>query len=177
LTKQQNSKKGMAIVIVLVFCIAILGFLTVLLFNTRSQRGTHESQYDQVRALMAARSATQMAIYKYRVLPSEFYKIHKLELQVRSGISSAADVAVLNQAKTFWLEDLTTEFAGSPAIRVKTQLDAAGGGNHQFAVEEFGLVSRTNQGYIKDYLKIRAWGSFNGTRKIIEELIEVKIAS
>lgn len=177
MNKQLKNRSGMALIIVLVFCVAILGFLTVLLFNTRSQRGTHESQYDQARALMAARSATQMAIYKYRVLPSEFYKIHQLELAVRSGTAPAGAAAVLNQAKGFWLEDLTTDFAGSPAIRVKTQLDTAAGGDHQFGIDECSLVSRTSHGYVHDYLKIRAWGSFNGTRKIIEELIEVRIAS
>ncbi|EKD81404.1 MAG: hypothetical protein ACD_39C01825G0001, partial [uncultured bacterium] len=31
-------------------------------------------------------------------------------------------------------------------------------------------------GYTQDYLRIRAWGSFNGTRRTMEELLEVKIA-
>jgi len=31
-------------------------------------------------------------------------------------------------------------------------------------------------GYTQDYLRIRAWGSFNGTRKTLEELVEVQIA-
>lgn len=172
-----KQKQGVAIVIVLVFCVAILGFLTVLLINTKSQRGTHDSQYDQTRALMAARSATQMAIYKYRVLPSEFYKIHKLELAVRSGAASAAMAAVLDQVRNFWLEDFATELPGGPAAKIKAQLDETAGGDHRFGVDEFSIVSRESQGYIKDYLKIRAWGSFNGIRKELEELIEVKIVN
>lgn len=174
--KPVKENQGVAIVVVLVFCMAVLGFLTVLFMNTRAQRGTQESQYDQTRALLAAKAAAQLAIYKYRVLPSEFYKIHQLELAVRSGTAPADAGVTLNSVKGSWLEDFDTQVGGSPASIIKNQLDQSAGGDHNFAVEEFALVSREQRGYIKDYLKIRTWGSFGLSRKVIEELIEVKIA-
>jgi len=173
-------KRGVAIAVVLVFCTAILGLLGILLMNTRQQRGTFGMQYEQTRALMAARSAVQLAIYKYRVLPSEYYRIHQMSLAVKAG----GDPAEFNLTRMMWLHDLQSENADTPAARIKQFLetgapvgvDAPSAGTFDFGVEEFDLVSSSMHGYNKDYLRIRAWGSFNGTRKTLEELVEVQIA-
>lgn len=171
----RNSRSGLALAVVMVFCIAILGLVSVLVFNTRSQHGSHSKQYETTRALMAATAAVQLAIYKYRVLPSEYYKIHKLEEDKRSAADPSA-YAGLNAAKTAWMADFQSETPNSPAEKIKRELDANTGASHDFGVEEFSLVSRTASGYARDYLKIRAWGSASDSRKVVEELVEVKIS-
>lgn len=176
-----NKRKGIAIAVVLVFCTAILGLLTVLMMNSRNQRGVHSMQYEQTRALMASRSAIQLAIYKYRVLPSEYYRIHQMALDIKAG---TGDPDEFNATKEMWLHDFQSENPDTPAAKIKAHLDASVGGgpdaaaasSFDFGVEEFDLVSRSLYGYTQDYLRIRAWGSFAGTRKTMEELIEVKIA-
>jgi len=167
-----KARRGVAIAVVLVFCTAILTLLGILLMNTRQQRGTFSKQYEQTRALMAARSAVQLAIYKYRVLPSEYYRIHQQSLAVKGG----GDPTEFNITRMIWLHDLQTEHANTPAARIKQHLETGNSGVFDFGVEEFDLVSSTLQGYNQDYLRVRAWGSFNGTRKTLEELIEVQIA-
>ncbi|HMM60293.1 MAG TPA: hypothetical protein PKC25_09190, partial [Candidatus Rifleibacterium sp.] len=59
--KMLNPRKGVALAMVMVFCIAILGLVTVLVFNTRSHKGSHTYQHDTSRALMAATAAMQLA--------------------------------------------------------------------------------------------------------------------
>jgi hypothetical protein len=175
-----KARRGVAIAVVLVFCTAILTLLGILLMNTRQQRGTFSKQYEQTRALMAARSAVQLAIYKYRVLPSEYYRIHQMAIAVKAG----GDPAEFNITRMIWLHDLQTEHANTPAAKIKQHLEtgAAGAGDpgaagvFDFGVDEFDLVSSTLHGYSQDYLRVRAWGSFNGTRKTLEELVEVQIA-
>ncbi len=171
-----NHRKGLALAVVMIFCIAILGLVTVLVFNTRSHRGSHTYQHDVSRSLMAATAAMQLAIYKYRVLPSEYYKIHALEIQKNKGTADAAAVNALNTLKTAWMADFQSDNAGSPAAKIKAEIDQSTGGNHSFGVEEFSLVSKTATGYARDYLKVRAWGSSGDTRKVLEELIEVRIS-
>lgn len=178
-----NCRRGVAIAIVLVFCTAILGLLTVLMMNTRHQRGAQSMQYEQTRALMAARSAIQLAIYKYRVLPSEYYRIYQMEIDIRNGAGNPDELRV---TKLMWLHDFQTENSGTPAAKIKRYLetlasadigsDNVAAASFNFGVEEFDLISSSQHGYTQDYLRIKAWGSFNGTRKTMEELIEVKIA-
>ncbi|PKL50282.1 MAG: hypothetical protein CVV42_03235 [Candidatus Riflebacteria bacterium HGW-Riflebacteria-2] len=181
MVKLYSTKRGVAIAVVLVFCTAILALIGILLMNTRQQRGTFGKQYEQTRALMAARSGIQLAIYKYRVLPSEYYRIHQLSLDVKNG----ADPAEFNMTRMMWLHDLQTANADTPAAKIKQFLetgsagagDAALVGTFDFGVDEFDLVSHNLSGlYTQDYLRVRVWGSFNGTRKTLEELVEIKIA-
>ncbi len=174
--KIQQSRKGVALAVVMVFCVAILGLVTVLVFNTRSHKGSHAYQHDASRALMAATAAMQLAIYKYRVLPSEYYKIHALEMKKNKGTADAAVIGELNARKAAWLADFQSDNAGSPAAKIKAEIDQSTRGNHSFGVEEFSLVSKTAQGYTRDYLKIRTWGVSGDSRKVLEELIEVRIS-
>jgi Tfp pilus assembly protein PilX len=172
----KSKKRGVALAMVMVFCIAMLGLIGVLVSNTRSKRDSHSLQSDSTRALMAAASAVQLAVYKYRVLPSEFYKIHNLEMEVRSSTADSAAIARLGELKKAWMEDFQSENKGSPASIIKEKLDESTGANHSFGIEEFTVVSRAASGYTQDYLKVRAWGLSGETRKVLEELIEVKIS-
>ncbi len=175
-----KQNQGVAIVVVLVFCTGILGLVTVLVMNTSFHRGSHEQQFEQSRALMAAKSAMQLAIYKFRVLPSEFYKIQEIENLLKDNPADSALMARLNSHKAIWKADLNSEVPDSPAQTIAAFLntvDQTGPDRrHSFVIEEFKLVSKKDKGYVKDYLKIRATGQFADTRKVLEELIEVQIA-
>ncbi len=175
--RKPGNKKGVALAVVLVFCTAIMGLVGVLLFNTRSRRGTFDININETRALLAAKAAVQMAVYKYRVLPSEYYRLHRIEELRRIGTLDAAGVLVLDMSKAFWNEDFDTAVPGSPAQVVKGLMDTNAGGSHEFRVESFSIISRESQGYIKDYIQIRAVGSFRDSQKILEEIIEVSVAN
>lgn len=175
-----KSRKGIAIAVVLVFCMGILGLVSVLVMNTRFHKGSHENQFEQTRALMAAKSALQLAIYKFRVLPSEFYKIHEMQKNLRTNPADAVLAAKVGAYRSIWMRDFDSSAAGSPAAKIKAYLDSVDkvteSANHSFSVTEFTLVSSKSQGYIKDFLKIRAKGKFGNSEKVLEELIEVQIA-
>lgn len=176
----KNRRKGIAIVMVLAFCVGILGLVTVLVMNTQFHKGSHELQFEQTRALMAAKAAIQLAIYKFRVLPSEFYKIHEIEMELKTNYSDEGQKK-LKFFKDKWLQDLNSEVKDSPAAKIKEKMDSISPPNkepdkgHNFKVEECKLVSRKDKGYIKDYIKIRAVGSYKGATKVLEELIEAKV--
>jgi hypothetical protein len=180
INKLNKNKQGVAIAVVLVFCTGILGLVTVLVMNTSFHKGSHVQQFEQSRALMAAKSAMQLAIYKFRVLPSEFYKIQEIENQLKDNPGDADLIAALNHYTTIWKADLNSEVPDSPAETIAAFLDTVDqtgpDRKHSFVVEEFKLVSKKDKGYVKDYLKISATGQFADTRKALEELIEVQIA-
>ncbi len=175
----KNRRKGIAIVVVLVFCVGILGLVTVLVMNTRFHKGSHQVQFEQTRALMAAKAAMQLAIYKFRVLPSEFYKIHEIEKALAMNPLDPVLQAKKQAFNEIWNRDFDSEVADSPAAKIKQRMNSvdmvSADVRHAFRVEEFKLVSRKNHGYIKDYVKIRAVGSYGNARKVLEELIEVKV--
>jgi type II secretory pathway pseudopilin PulG len=177
----KNKKSGIAIAVVLVFCTAILGLATILVMNTKHQTASHSMQYEQTRALMAAQSGMQLAIYKYRVLPSEFYKIYELERKLRNNPGDSDLSKELAEYESIWLQDLDSENKNSPAAAIAAYLDtvdqAVASGTHGFTVEECKLASRVKDGYNKDYIKIRVTGRFANTTKVLEELVEAFIAN
>ncbi len=172
----KTKKRGVALAMVLIFCTAVLGLVGVLVVNTRSKRDSHSVQSDSTRALMAATAAVQLAIYKYRVLPSEFYKIHNLEADLRNGLADVAAANRLKELKASWMADFQSDNKDSPASIIIEHLNASTGATHSFGVEEFTVVSKSSSGYTQDFLKVRAWGKSGEIRKVLEELIEVKIS-
>lgn len=156
-------RKGVAILIVLVLSVALLGFVTVLVKNAGSQKTAHTGQYVRARALMAARTAMQLAIYKYRVLLSEFYKVKD-----KAGIY-----------ETTWMSDFDTNDTLSPAFKLRKILNdkLKDDLDYNFGVTEFKIASKGgDEGYFKDYVQITTWGTYGKFKKVIQELIEVKIA-
>jgi hypothetical protein len=111
---------------------------------------------------MAAKSAGQLALYKFRVLPSEFYRLKK----------NGPKDEVYGK---YWFADFNPNINGSPAQVILRNLRRADAANYDFGVSDFSLVSRMDQGYKRDYIRIRAWGTCDGFRKEVEELIEVAI--
>ncbi|MFZ5951793.1 MAG: hypothetical protein ACOYXC_13870 [Candidatus Rifleibacteriota bacterium] len=180
MNKPSMQKRGIAIAVVLVFCVAILGLVTVLVMNTRFHKGSHNIQFEQTRALMAAKAAMQLAIYKFRVLPSEFYKLHEIEKLLRAN---PGDPLLINKLKAFediWNMDFDSDVPGSPADKINQRLNSIdqvdANNRHSFKVPFFKLVSRKNKGYVKDFIQIRSSGKYGNSEKVLEELIEVTIA-
>lgn len=156
------NKRGVAILVVLVLSIALLGFVTVLVKNTGAQKTAHTGQYVRARALMAAKTAMQLAIYKYRVLLSEFYKVKD-------------DPAIYEPT---WLSDFNTSDTSAPAFKLRKMLNdlLPDDLDYDFGVAEFKIASKGDEGYSKDYVQITAWGKYGDFKKVIQELIEVEIA-
>ncbi len=183
-----KNKRGVAIVSVMMLCTVLITMLSFLFYNTRNKKNTQEFQYDTTRALMAANTAIELAAYKYRVLSSEYYKINEIELDLRSH-NLSLDAPDLVLGKNIWLSDLCTKIKSdinaesgennynSTASKIKKRFDlfSGEGENYNFGVSSFELVSLEKNGYTKDYIKIKAWGTYKKARKDVEELIEVSI--
>ena len=180
-----KNKRGVAIVSVILLCTVLITMLSFLFYNTRIKKNTQEFQYDTTRALMAANAAVELAVYKYRVLSSEYYKINELELSLRSA-NESLDAPDLVNMKNIWLSDLCTNNIlegeanngfNSTAKRIKEKFNNFTGEDksYDFGVSSFELVSLEKNGYTKDYIKIKAWGTYNNVRKDVEELIEVSV--
>lgn len=184
-----RNKRGVAIVSVIMLCTVLITMLSLLFYNTRSKKSTQEFQYDTTRALMAANSAVELAIYKYRVLSSEYYKINEMELKARIQNKNLDEYPLLVYSKNVWLSDLCTKIKADinsesgenehnlTATKIKRNFDhfSEEGENYNFGVSSFELVSLEKNGYTKDYIKIKAWGTYRHTRKDVEELIEVSV--
>ena len=187
--KATNNKRGVAIVSVVLLCSVLISMLSILFYNTRNKKNTQEFQYDTTRALMAANAAVQLAVYKYRVLSSEYYKINEIELDLRIQ-KLDLNSPKLNKYKEIWLSDLQTKSSpddstedgnngyNSTATTIKKTFQEYAnekGKNFDFGVSSFDLVSLEKNGYTKDYIKIKVWGTYNNVRKDVEELIEVSV--
>lgn len=155
-------RTGMAIIIVLILSVVLMVSIGTMFSLTKQQRGTHEHIFAQTRALMAAKSAVQLALYKFRVLPSEFYRLKE------NGLNDEA-------YGKYWFADFNPIIKGSPAQVILRNLKNADGAKYDFGVTDFSIISRLDKGYKRDYIRIRAWGVCDGFRKEVEELIEVAI--
>jgi len=169
-----NKRSGMAIVTVLILSMALLIFVSTLLTRTGHQRATHGLIVDQAKAIMAARAAMQLALYKLRVLPTEFYQY---DVQQKAyEINPSDPPASYSLYSDVWLKDLISTNKDSPAEKIaKTlnQVDVTG--VYEIGVNKFRLISKTDRGYVKDYVQIEAYGTYNKQTKLIEELVEVEI--
>ena len=168
---KHNSKRGVALVGVMMFCSVIVIMVGILVFNTKSKKETHTFQYDTTQALMAANAAIQLAVYKYRVLPSEYYRIYEMEISERA--TGVADPNI-EEAKRLWLADLTTEPAEDGSIpdganKIKTFFDQhTVNSRHSFAVTGFDLVSSENEGYQQDYIELKPGENVTIPAKILK---------
>ncbi len=191
---KHKKNKGVALVTVIMFCILLICMLSILFHNSRTKKGTHELQYDSTRALMAANTAVQLAVYKYRVLTAEYYRINTFELEKIIQIKNAGNqpeaehITRLELAKNVWISDLITK--NPPSINdlpndynktvnyIKKNFEnyiSEEKKDIDFGIVSFDLISSNDDGYTKDYIKIKAWGSCNNIRKEVEEVIETSI--
>jgi len=164
---RKRSGSGFALFSVIIVSIIIFILAATLYFNTRSQTATHSRLAEQTKALLAARAAMQLAQYKFRMLPSEFYAVENAR---RTGLP--AEVASFSSA---WMRDFDPAEKTSPAARLSTSLGARDGGTYQLGIASFSLVTRFGKGYTRDFLRIESWGSYNGIKRSLETLLEVEI--
>lgn len=165
--KRMTPRHGFALFSVLLAAVIIFVLAATLYFNTRSQTAVHTRLAEQTKALMAAKGAMQLAQYKFRMLPSEFYILEHIH---RTG--SPNDIARHTAA---WMDDFDPARPNSPAARLSASLNAVESGTYQLGVATFTLVTRTGKGYTKDFLRIESWGSYNGIRRSLETLLEVEV--
>ena len=173
--RQQGVRRGMAIIVVLVMSLAFLSLAGILFFYTGSQRVSHENLVKQTKAMMAAKAAVQLAVYKYRVLPREFY-LYQDALKpgplVTVGLPPPASADVVDA----WMGDLSSQNGGVFAsLAARLAAVDPEGGTYQMRVTKFDLISKASQGYQQDFLRIEAWGDYDGDRKTIEEFVEIQV--
>ncbi|HNW36711.1 MAG TPA: hypothetical protein PKM25_17365 [Candidatus Ozemobacteraceae bacterium] len=164
---RKRSESGFALFSVLIVSVIIFILAATLYFNTRSQTTTHSRLAEQTKALLAARAAMQLAQYKFRMLPSEFYTV---ESKRRTG--SPAEVASFSSA---WMRDFDPNEKDSPAAKLSRSLGTGDGNAYQLGIASFSLVTRAGKGYTRDFLRIESWGSYNGIKRSLETLLEVEI--
>lgn len=155
-------RNGFALPLALLLAVALLGFISIMLFNTRSQKGTHEMQIDQAQALTIARGVMQLAVYKYRMLPAEF---------IRWQDTTDPGKKLLFQ--TAWLSDFNHQEPTSPANRLKGSFQRC----DDLGVATFSRIVLTTPGmeYTKDVLRIVTFAVVNGQRRTLEELLEFRL--
>lgn len=182
-SRRTAKRSGVALVGVMMLCASLLAMLALLYSNTRTKRDSQSFQDATTRALMIANAVTQLAAYKFRVLPSEYYAIIELERQekVTTDIEKRSRLQnEIKEAKDIWLKDFSPQTSDT-AKAIKDEFDKhskisdSSIEKHDFGIDSFDLISLENNGYSKDYIRIKAWGSYNGTRKDVEELIEVNL--
>jgi len=160
-------RRGFALFSVLLASVVIFILAATLYFNTRSQTATHARLTEQTKALMAARAAMQLAQYKFRMLPTEFYAFDRV---IKTGTPDQ-----IASFTTGWMGDFDPTRPNTAAAKLSQSLGATDGGSYQLGIATFSLITRTGKGYTKDFLQITSWGSFNGVRRSLDALIEVEV--
>ena len=157
-----SHRQGMAVITVLLLSVAMLSLLAVVFTKTTSQRGTHSLLADQTRALVAAKSLMQPAIYKCRMLPADFFRLNE------AGLAPASQSTYLG----VWLSDFDTA-ASSPAKILAghfPMVSSMGVGTYTRV-----LMQKPGLQYRRDYILIETWAVCNGQKKTIQELLEMSV--
>lgn len=162
-----KGRRGFALAMVLGIVVALLIFVSAIFFRTRAQRDTHGMLSSQAKALTAARGIMQLALYKFRVLPTEFYFLASATRMLSPIVSKPYLDA--------WMNDLQSNVPNSLAAQLADSLKQTDGGNYQVGVASFVLLNREDDGYRKDFVRIEAWGQYEEQKKVIEELLEVEV--
>lgn len=158
----KQTRDGFALPLALLLAVALLGFISIMLFNTRSQKGTHDLQIDQAQALTIARGVMQLAVYKYRMLPAEF-------IRWQETINPGKKL----EYQTAWMSDFNHADSNSPAHKLKASFHRC----DDLGVATFSRIVLTTPGmeYTKDVLRIVTFAVVNGQRRALEELLEFRL--
>lgn len=151
-------RSGFAMAIVITMSVVLLGMVSVLYFNTRSQKNAQSIVSYQTHALAGAQAILKLAICKYRLLPSEYYTIET---------APATQTTFFREA---WLADFNSKFATSPAYVLCEKF-----GCDELGVSSFTRIVPTQIGleYKRDFLKIEAYAVYKGKRRVLEQLVEI----
>ncbi|MBF0500467.1 MAG: hypothetical protein HQM09_10065 [Candidatus Riflebacteria bacterium] len=155
---------GFALPMVLMLSTALIVMLGTMLFNSQSQKPTHDILFDQARASTIARGVMQLAIYKFRMLPAEFFRTDE--------IASDCPLNVPFFQST-WMADFDSKIATSPVTLLKNSFQ----GCQDLGVATFTriVMSSPGQEYTKDVLRIVTFATVNQQTKTLEETFEIKL--
>ncbi len=152
-------RKGFALPVVITMSIVLLTFVSILFFNARSQSASKNIIVDRARAVAAAQGMMQLAVYKFRLLRSDFY-LQETASESRKPFYREA-----------WIADFNASSATSPARIIKDML-----GCQDVGVSTYTRLILTKPGfeYKRDILRIVTYGVCNSQRESLEQMIEVK---
>ncbi len=162
-----SRRRGFALALVLVLTIGLLVFVSTLFFRSRTQRDTFGQLELQAKALAAARGIMQMALYKFRVLPTEFYEV--------ASATKELPPEAAGPYKAIWLAEMDSDKGGPIAQHLTDSLKLVDGRTYRVGINRFELVTREDTGYRRDFIKIETWGQCETEKKVIEELLEVEV--
>lgn len=163
-----SRRRGFTLAIVLILAMVLLGFVSVLFFRSRAQRDTFRKLELQAKALAAARGLMQVALYKFRVLPTEFY-------QVASAVRELPPAAAAPY-QAVWQAELESDRGGDIARHLTDSLRQFDGHSYQVGINKYELLTRMDSGYRRDFLRLEVWGQCESERRVIEELLEVELS-
>lgn len=155
----RQTRRGFAFAVVLSVGTVLLILVGILISNSRSQKVALSKAIDQAKALAAAQSMMNLAIYKYRVLKPEFNLIEN------------ATPTLIPHFQAMWVADFDAKLATTPARVLKEKL-----GCEDIGVSTFSrLILPGEIDSDRDILRIISFAVVNGQRKTLQEMIEVKI--
>jgi len=158
-----KTSRGFALPLALLLATSLLVFIGTMLFVSRSQKSTHRLLVDQARALTMARGVMQLAVYKFRMLPAEFFHIQEVGTPVEKTFFENA-----------WMMDFDSNIATSPVARLKSQFQDC----EDLGVATFAriVLLAPNMEYTKDVLRIVTFATVNQQKRTLEELLEIQLS-
>lgn len=160
-------KSGMAMVIVISFVVVAVIVSGIFYIYTQNQKTSFNTLVNETKALLAAKSLLQMIIYKYRVLPTEFYIV----ASATRNLNATDSLRFLSS----WIDEFRGEISGDKAVIISEYLKKFDGKSYNVGVSSFTLLTREDFGYKRDYIYVEVWGECDGVKKVITELLEVEL--
>ncbi|MFZ2955490.1 MAG: hypothetical protein WA705_01140 [Candidatus Ozemobacteraceae bacterium] len=157
-----KTSRGFALPMALLISVSLLILVGTMLFVSRSQKATHNLLEDQARALTIARGVMQLAVYKFRMLPSEFFHLQD---------ATPVDKAFFERA---WMVDFDEKVPTSAVACLKAGFQ----GCENLGVATFTriVLLAPNMEYTKDVLRIVTFATVNKQKRTLEELVEIRLS-
>jgi hypothetical protein len=163
----------MALPTVLLLSTVMMMMIGTLFFRTRSQRTILPRINLQTKALALSKGVMQLALYKVKVLPAEFYRANALLKS--SGVDPDDTENDINQFFAHWMSDFDDQIATSPVQQMIQRLPDRGKHTYRAGVAVFSIQKSKDAGFKKDLVRITSWASCDEEKKTFESLIEVDI--
>ena len=166
-------RRGIALPAVLLLATVLMMMVGTLVFRSRSRRTILPRINLQTKALALSKGVMQLALYKVKVLPAEFYRA--------TGIlnNAPADPDTWDAAtRTFvesWRADFDDQIATSPVRQMIQSLPDNTLHAYRAGVSQFSIQKSKDSGFKKDLVRITTWASCDDERKTLESLVEVDI--
>ncbi len=161
---RRSLRKGFAMVVVLLLSMVLLMLITSLFFRSNQQKSTLPYNHDQTKALFVAKGILQLALYKVKVLPADFYKAHIAALNGRP------------EQYNRWMIDFDVHTADSIAHKIIAKIpdEIIDAPIYDAGISSFS-VRMKQSGFQHDLVFIAAWGKCRNQVRTVENLVEVNI--